>query len=74
MQVAHTDVTLDDMWSLDLVKLDGWRCVKENSQGEEAFLEEEGWETDEGGSSNNNTGGDAAGYAEAEESSDDEEG
>ena len=25
------------MWSLDLSKLDGWRCVKENSMGEEAF-------------------------------------
>jgi hypothetical protein len=46
VQVAHTDVTLDDMWSLDLVRLDGWRSVKVNSQGEEAFQEEEGWETD----------------------------
>lgn len=46
-QVAHTDVTLDDLWSLDLAKLNGWRSVKENTEGEEAFVEE-GWETDEG--------------------------
>jgi len=26
--VAHTDVVLDDMWTLDLVKLDGWKCVR----------------------------------------------
>lgn len=36
-QVEHTDVVLDDVWSLDLNKLDGWRCVKENSVGEDAF-------------------------------------
>ena len=47
LQVAHTDVTLDDLWSLDLTKLNGWRCIKENTEGEEAFVEE-GWETDEG--------------------------
>ncbi|EIE25653.1 galactose oxidase [Coccomyxa subellipsoidea C-169] len=47
VEVAHTDVTLDDMWSLDLTKLNGWRCIKENTEGEEAFVEE-GWETDEG--------------------------
>ena len=46
-QVAHTDVTLDDVWSLDLVKLNGWRCVKENTEGDEAFVDED-WETDEG--------------------------
>jgi hypothetical protein len=52
VEVAHTDVVLDDLWALDLNKLDGWRCVKENSAGEEAFRElsdesdseEEGWE------------------------------
>ncbi|CAL8469827.1 g9369 [Coccomyxa elongata] len=47
VEVAHTDVTLDDVWSLDLVKLNGWRCVKENTEGEEAFVDED-WETDEG--------------------------
>lgn len=30
-------VTLDDMWCLDLVKLDGWTMVKENTMGEEVF-------------------------------------
>ena len=46
MQVAHTDVVLDDIWTLDLAKLDGWKCVKENTQGEEAFKEDSDWETD----------------------------
>lgn len=37
----------DDLWSLDLNKLDGWRCVKENTVGEEAFkdLSSDEWET-----------------------------
>jgi hypothetical protein len=43
-QVALNDVTLDDLWSLDLKKLDGWRCVKENTAGEDAFKDEE-WES-----------------------------
>lgn len=38
----------DDLWSLDLNKLDGWRCVRENTVGEEAFRElSDEWETDE---------------------------
>ena len=44
VQVALNDVTLDDLWSLDLKKLDGWRCVKENTAGEDAFRDEE-WES-----------------------------
>lgn len=37
----------DDLWSLDLNKLDGWKCVKENTVGEEAFrdLSSDEWET-----------------------------
>lgn len=37
----------DDLWSLDLNKLDCWRCVKENAVGEEAFreLSSDEWET-----------------------------
>lgn len=46
LQVAHTDVVLDDIWTFDLAKLDGWKCVKENTQGEEAFKEGSDWETD----------------------------
>ena len=36
-QVAHTEVTLDDLWSLDLARLDSWRCVRANTAGEDAF-------------------------------------
>jgi hypothetical protein len=39
-------VTLDDIWSLDLIRLNGFHCVKENTAGEDAFKDEEGWETD----------------------------
>jgi hypothetical protein len=31
------EVALDDMWCLDLVKLDGWNLVKENTSGEEVL-------------------------------------
>ena len=34
LQIALDDVTLDDIWCLDLNKLDGWKCVKENTSGE----------------------------------------
>lgn len=49
VEIGHTDVVLDDVWSLDLNKLDGWKCVKENSVGEGAFkeLSDEEWETDD---------------------------
>ena len=33
VQVAHTDITLDDLWALDLAKLDGWKCLAANSAG-----------------------------------------
>lgn len=39
VEIGHTDVVLDDIWCLDLNKLDGWKCMKENSGGEEAFKE-----------------------------------
>jgi N-acetylneuraminic acid mutarotase len=56
VEIGHTDIVLDDLWTLDLVKLDGWQCVKENTAGEDAFkeLQEDsddeslsGWETDD---------------------------
>ena len=39
VEIGHTDVVLDDLWCLDLGKLDCWQCMKENSSGEEAFRE-----------------------------------
>ena len=41
MQISLADVTLDDIWKLDLNKLDGWTCVKENTAGDDAFREPE---------------------------------
>jgi hypothetical protein len=45
--VESKDVTLDDIWKLDLIKLDGWTCVKENTVGEE-FADNDQWSTDTG--------------------------
>lgn len=39
VEIGHTDVVLDDLWCIDLSKLDGWKCMKENSGGDEAFQE-----------------------------------
>ena len=46
-QVAHTDITLDDLWGVDLAKLDGWKCIQPNTAGEDVFAEDPDWETDE---------------------------
>jgi hypothetical protein len=50
---SEKEVTLDDLWRLDLSKLDGWRLVRANTAGEEAFKGGEGsgseWEEDSGG-------------------------
>ena len=63
-------MTLDDLWALDLQKLAGWRCVQENTAGEEAFQDEEGWETDSAGAEGE---AGAGGDGDAEEEEDDEE-
>lgn len=34
------EVTLDDMWALDLAKLEGWRCVRLHSVAEDQFKED----------------------------------
>ena len=34
MQITSNDISLDDLWALDLTKLDGWRCIKENTSGD----------------------------------------
>ena len=36
-QVGDKEITLDDMWALDVQKLDGWQLVRENTVGEEVF-------------------------------------
>lgn len=47
-QISLSDVTLDDIWKLDLNKLDGWVCVKENTAGEDAFKDPEDSDESEG--------------------------
>ncbi|KAI8464529.1 MAG: hypothetical protein J3K34DRAFT_474238 [Monoraphidium minutum] len=37
VEVGDKEITLDDMWRLDLQKLDGWALVQENTMGEEVF-------------------------------------
>lgn len=51
------EVTLDDLWALDLNKLEGWRCVKLFSAPEEAFQEGAG----AAGSSDDEMGGSSDG-------------
>ncbi|GLI65322.1 hypothetical protein VaNZ11_008865 [Volvox africanus] len=35
VEVGSKEVTLDDMWTLDVAKLDGWQLVRENTVGED---------------------------------------
>lgn len=44
VELVLTDVTLDDLWALDLKKLHGWDCVLQNTAGAEVF-EEAQWES-----------------------------
>lgn len=54
-QKSCVQVTLDDLWKLDLVKLDGWCMVKDNTAGQDDFKEaaeassdsEGSWESDD---------------------------
>ena len=46
-QVAHTDITLDDLWALDLSRLDGWKCLQPNTAGDDIFEDDPEWATDE---------------------------
>lgn len=34
LQITSNDISLDDLWALDLSKLDGWCCIKENTSGD----------------------------------------
>ncbi|GMH39779.1 hypothetical protein BSKO_07677 [Bryopsis sp. KO-2023] len=40
VEVLDKEISLDDIWCFDLNKYDGWKCVRENSAGEDAFKEE----------------------------------
>ncbi|GAX74960.1 hypothetical protein CEUSTIGMA_g2406.t1 [Chlamydomonas eustigma] len=37
VEIGEQEITLDDMWTLDLAKMDGWELIKENTGGEEVF-------------------------------------
>ena len=52
VEVLDRDISLDDIWCLDLMKLNGWQCVKPNSAGEEVFQEVEDEESDSESSGN----------------------
>lgn len=55
LQIALDDISLDDLWALDLNKLDGWRCVKENTAGDvKETMDSEG-DSDSGDSKNDST-------------------
>jgi len=51
VELGDREITLDDLWALDLAKLDGWALVHANSVGEELFaavLSSSDYETDSG--------------------------
>lgn len=55
VEIALDDISLDDLWALDLNKLDGWRCVKENTAGDvKETMDSEG-DSDSGDSKNDST-------------------
>ena len=66
-------MTLDDLWALDLQRLAGWRCVHENTAGEEAFQDEEGWETDSAGTEGGAPEGSNGDEDDGEEDDDDKD-
>lgn len=37
VEIESTDINLDDLFCLDLNKMDGWQCKQENSVGDDAF-------------------------------------
>lgn len=48
--MCTTQVTLDDLWSLDVVKLSGWQLVQDNTAGREDFAEGDQTPSESGGS------------------------
>lgn len=37
VEIFDKEITLDDIWCFDLNKYDGWKCIRDNSVGEEVF-------------------------------------
>mmetsp|Transcript_19719 Transcript_19719/g.59590 ORF Transcript_19719/g.59590 Transcript_19719/m.59590 type:complete len:540 (-) Transcript_19719:140-1759(-) len=58
VELVLNDVTLDDLWRLDLKKLHGWECINDNTAGAEVF-EEAQWESasDENDAAHSSDGG-----------------
>ena len=52
LQIALDDISLDDLWALDLNKLDGWHCVKENTTGDVKETMDSDGDSDSGDSKN----------------------
>ncbi|KAL0040670.1 hypothetical protein WJX79_001168 [Trebouxia sp. C0005] len=52
VEIALDDVSLDDLWALDLNKLDGWRCIKENTSGDVKESMDSDGDSDSGHSTN----------------------
>jgi len=46
VEAAHADATLDDVWSLNLKKLDAWACLRPSDVGEGASGDDGEWGTD----------------------------
>lgn len=68
-ETISSEITLDDVWQLDLHKLDEWKCVQANSEKFEWLGDDEG----DGGESDGAAEAAAAAAAEDEEGSDAED-
>lgn len=40
VEILEREITLDDIWKLNLKNYDGWHCIKENTVGDDAFKED----------------------------------
>lgn len=54
VEIGDKEVTLDDLWTLDLAKLDGWHMVKDNTVGQADFAaddapssDSDSWQSDD---------------------------
>ena len=65
----QSEVTLSDLWSIDLAKLDGWSCAFEGARLEEALVRDdsEGSDSSESASDASASGDDSSDEAEGDE-------
>eukprot|EP00965_Chrysotila_dentata_P158159 5225723-Pleurochrysis_carterae.AAC.1 len=69
----QSEITLNDMWSLDLAKLDRWNCLHAGNAPEESIVREASDDDDDGDDSSSSSGSSGS-SGSADESDDKSEG